>query len=328
MPKARSADQLLADLSALRQQPLTDETRQQLAAALAGKISFIVAKAAEVAMELKVGGLCHAMEDAFGRFLGATPTDKGCLAKTALARAALLLDCPADSIFRTGIRHVQVEGSFGPPIDVAAELRGLCGMGLAQVRAGDVIEHLIDLLADKEMQSRIGAVRALAMTGNPESAALLRMKAVMGDREPAVIGECLIGMLRLTPRQSLSLVKRFLCGDDEPLCEEAILALGTSREPAAFEMLRDFYPAARASLRPTLFTAIASMRLSEPREFLLRLLEHDSLTVATQVLTALDAYRSDSGLRQKLAEVANRRGDEQLKRILARDRQDEVRREP
>jgi hypothetical protein len=319
MSKARSADQLLARLSALRQQPPTDQTREQLVVGLASKISIIVAKAADVALELKVGGLCHAMEDAFARFLGAEPTDKGCQAKTALARAALLLDYPADSIFRAGIRHVQKEGSFGPPVDVAAELRGLCGMGLAQVRARDVIEELIDLLPDEEVQARIGAIRALAMTGKPEAAALLRMKTVFGDRDPAVIGECLTALLRLMPKESLPLAKRLLHGRDEAVCEETILALGTSRDPSAFEMLRDFYQSARAGLRPTLLTAIACMRVPAAREFLLRLLEHDSISVGIEVLTALKPYRADSALCEKLAELVSRRNDEQLKRIIARD---------
>jgi len=319
MAKSRSADQLLDRLSALRHEPLSDQTRERLGTALASKVSFIVAKAAEIALELKVGGLCHAMEDAFARFLGESPTDKACLAKTALARAALLLDYPADSIFRTGIRHVQMEGSFGPPVDAAAELRGLCGMGMAQVRASDVIEALIDLLADSEMQARIGAVRALEMSGKVESAALLRLKVVLGDREPAVIGECLTGLIRLTPRESLPLVKRFLHGHDEVVCEEAILALGTSREPAAFEMLRDFHSKAHAALRPTLLAAIASMRVPGAREFLLRLVECDSIAVACEVLDALKAHRSDPTLRQKLSEIASPRGEEQLKRMVARD---------
>ena len=319
MSKTRSADQLLATISALRHQPLTDASREQLRVGLASKISIIVGKAADVALELKAGGLCHAMEDAFARFMGDSPTDKGCMAKTALARAALLLDYPADSIFRTGIRHVQKEGSFGPPIDVAAELRGLCGMGLAQVRAGDLVEELIDLLADKEMQARIGAVRALGMAGKPESAALVRMKIVMGDPEPAVIGECLTGLLQMTPRQALPLAKRFLSSNDEAVCAEAILALGTSKEPAAFEMLRDFYQTAHAGVRGTLLTAIASMRLPEARAFLLGLVEHESIGAAIEVLGVMKAYRNDSVLREKLAEIAQRRGNDQLKQIVMRD---------
>ena len=45
---------------------------------------------------------------------------------------------------------MQKEGSFGPPVDVAAELRGVCALGLVKIGYGDVLVELTDLLADVE----------------------------------------------------------------------------------------------------------------------------------------------------------------------------------
>jgi hypothetical protein len=46
--------------------------------------------------------------------------DRGCAAKTAVVRALEALAAPEDAIYLAGIRHVQMEGSFGPPIETAA----------------------------------------------------------------------------------------------------------------------------------------------------------------------------------------------------------------
>jgi HEAT repeat protein len=311
-------DEILAGLAALRGKPVTSESREQIVKALANKVSYVVAKAADLVSELKLADLCPALADAFHRSMKEGPgSDKGCAAKIALARTALELECPAEAVFRAGIRHVQMEGSYGPPVDVAAELRGLCGLGLVQVRAKDVMNDLVDLLADPEAQARVGAVRALAYYGRDEGAVLLRFKATIGDADPVVIGECLTELLRLQPQQSLSFVERFLHSHNESVRDEAALALGSSREPEALEMLcRKYSPSIDPQFRQTLLTAIAGIRLPAAAEFLLKLVETERADAASEALKALRIYRNDSALRERVVAVVERRGNEAIQQAF------------
>src|SRR5205807_6012373 len=68
---------------------------------------------------------------------------------------------------------------------------------------------------------------------------LLRFKALTGDEEPEVTCECFPVLLRLDP-ESVSFVAHFLGHGDEAVQEGAALALGETRRPGAFEVLRDF----------------------------------------------------------------------------------------
>jgi HEAT repeat protein len=311
MSKARGVDELLARLSALRGRAEGPEARELIFKGLASKSNIVAAKAADVARELKLAGICPELEDAFARFLRDPKSpDKGCAAKTALARAALELECPAEELFRAGIRHVQMEGSYGAPTDAAAELRGLCALGLVQVRSRGAMNEVVELLSDRETTARVGAVRALAYAGKEEGALVLRFKALNGDREPAVIGECLTALLSLQPDEALPFVERFLDGPDEVLREEAALALGTSRRPLALELIRRGYSRARdRRFRQILLTAAASLRFPEAIEFLVSVVESDRPDAAADALQALGIHRSNSGLRERLATIIANRAD-------------------
>ncbi|HSU67786.1 MAG TPA: HEAT repeat domain-containing protein [Tepidisphaeraceae bacterium] len=318
MAKARGADELLNSLSGLRGTPLTDAGREFIAKGLASRVNFAAAKAAELVREFKLAGHCADLQDAFGRFLKAG--DKGCAALTAAARAALELECPAEELFRAGIRHVQMEGSFGPPVDVAAELRGLSALGLVMVRAKGFMNHLADLLADPEPTARIGAIRALAYSGREDGALLLRFKASGGDEDPAVIGECLTALLQLQPRDALPLVERFLDSDEESLCEEAALALGSSKAAGAFELLKArYFPHADPQFRRVLLTAMATQRSAAASEFLTSLVGTEPAPLAAEVLKTMRIYRNDSAVRQALSQIVQTRNDPSLSAVFQRE---------
>ena len=70
-----------------------------------------------------------------------------------------------DTIFLSGIRHVQKELRFGGSDDTAASLRGSAAFGLVRIKHPDVMLLLADLLADQEKASRIAAVQALGGPG-------------------------------------------------------------------------------------------------------------------------------------------------------------------
>src|SRR5215831_13288635 len=114
---------------------------------------------------------------------------------------------------------------YGRAVDTAVELRALSAIGLVRTNYPDVGTELVDLLADKEREARIGAVRAMAYWGTPTGALLLRFKILSGDLEPEVLAECFQTLLYLDQR-SLDFVARYLSHSDDGVAEGAALALG------------------------------------------------------------------------------------------------------
>jgi len=318
MGKRRGVEEVLDGLAALRRIPVSPEGRAEIVAALRHKSNIVAAKAADVARELKLPDVCPALQQAFARFLKGESADRGCVATTAIARAALELECQASDLFNAGIRHVQRESSGGPPQDMAAELRGLCAMGLVMVRDREALEKATDLLADPESTARIGAVRALSYAGREDAALVLRLKALMGDTEPDVLAESFAALFHLAPEKSLEFVARFLDSSHETTCQDAALAIGASRQAGAFAILRDRYvEAGDPSIRPSLLVAIATVRSPEAVQFLLERVETEKPGLAAEAIRALRIFRGEESVRAKVVEIADRRGDEVLRRALA-----------
>lgn len=324
MAKGRDVEQVLTELAALRGRPVTDQTRQQIAKGLASKVSFVAAKAADMAREMKVTGVCSELRQAFDRFLAdAKSSDKGCAAKTAIARAALELECSEEAIFLAGIQHYQMESSFGGPVDVAAELRGLSALGLVQVRSRGAMYRVVELLNDRQTQARIGAVRALACAGREEGVLVLRFKALAGDPEPAVVGECLTALVSLQPREALEFVGSFFESPQDAIREEAALALGTSKNPAALDLLKaQFRTTFDRQFRQTLLTAIASLRVAPAVDFLVSVIQTERAAVAADALAAARIFRHDSTIRERIGQAILARNDAALRMAFHKEFED------
>src|SRR5258708_37191931 len=203
------------------------------------------------------------------------------------------MDQPAPQVYFAGIRHVQKEGSFGPPVDAAAPLRGLCAQGLVRMSHPDALLECVALLGEPEIAARAGAVRALGESGQSEGMLLLRLKALLGDDEE-IMGEWFAALLRLAPAPSLGLVADFLHSSSDEVAERAALALGESRIPAAFEKLREAWErTARTQLRRTLLLALAMLRKDEALEFLMSMLEEPTERAASDALAAALLYARD-----------------------------------
>ena len=319
MAKSRGADAMLETLAAIKHQSLSPQVRAQLAEALKSKFGFIVAKAAELARQFKFVDLYPELAAAFERFLHDPKfPDPGCAAKVAITRTALELDCPAEQLYLTGIRHVQMEGSFGPPVDVASELRGLCALGLVQIRHRGVMPLLVDLLMDDEPTAQIGAVRALASTGREDAALLLRLKVLAGDREPDVLAECFMAMLQLAPADSMPFVERYLDAPEDSLRDGAALAIGASRLSSAVAILCSRYSFSMdRDFRPTLLLALATCRSTEAIDFLVGLIASEAPPAAGEAVAALALYRHDATLRQRVEKAVADRNSDSLSREFA-----------
>src|SRR5437764_432015 len=156
MPKADPVADAMSRLKSLRADPHSPGSGAELSKALASKANIVVARAADIIHDAKLAEFMDPLTKAFDRFMVDPATiDKGCSAKTSIAKALYELEARAETVFLTGIHHRQLEGVWGGSSDTAAELRGLCGLGLVRCNYRDVMIELGDLLMDPEPSCRI-----------------------------------------------------------------------------------------------------------------------------------------------------------------------------
>ncbi|MGH8629508.1 MAG: hypothetical protein ACREU7_01915, partial [Burkholderiales bacterium] len=185
-------------LELLRSEPESPSTLEQLRQALKDRSNYFVSKAAALAGDLRLVALEPDLLAAFDRFM-ANPvkSDPQCWAKNAIAKALKDLDHQDPEIFLRGLAHFQLEPVWGGREDTATALRGTCALALPGCSLDDleVLRRLVDALADPAKPVRIDAARAIAQLPRPESALLLRLKALVGDSDPEVKGQCFASLL-------------------------------------------------------------------------------------------------------------------------------------
>lgn len=305
MPKSSSLEDQLAALNALRAAPLTVEAGEQLRRALAHKNSHLIAAAAEIVGEHELLDLEPDLVQTFTTLLSQpAKSDPGCCAKHALADALYRLEAAAEAVFLPGVRHVQMEPTWGGQADTAAALRGVCALGLVRMHHPRALLELARLLADPESDARIAAVRALGYAGDPASAPLLCFKALIGDERPEVIYECFLALLKLDAATALPFVADFLRRGDPALAESAALALGESRQAGAFPLLCAAWENTfDADLRRTLLLAIATLRTEPAIAYLLTIVRAEARVHADAALDALTMYQSDPAIWRRVTQA-------------------------
>lgn len=315
MPR-EPVEKTLADLHALRALPQSPELRQRLTEALNSKTNLVVARAADVIRDLKLSDLAPLLVPAFDRFLNDPSSDKGCPALIAIVKALYELGHDASDVFLRGIR-VRM-GSWGGA-DPAAELRGLCALGLVRIGHRDVVNELVTLLTDKESVARIYACRALAYTARDDVAApILRLKILTGDRDPDVIAEAFSALVRLTPEKAVEFLAPYLDDESEDLRTAAALSLGESRRASAFELLRTHYERTTdPDGRRTLLVALSLLRLPQSLDYLVNLATIAPVNTIPDLLDALKIYSHDDTLRARLHAAITARNDPTLLRLYS-----------
>lgn len=313
MKKLDPVEQLLNRLTELRHEP-GPATTEEIRKALKHRSNLVVAKAAKVAGELCLVELEPDLTACFERLMGdPAKLDKRCAATTEIVAALFHMDWLDPAVYLRGIRHVQLEGSWGPHVDEAAKLRALCALGLVRTNHPDSMTRVVDLLADPEPQARIGAVQALGACSGERATLLLRFKSLCGDTEPEVLGECFARLLENDFERSLPLLARYVEADDPVIAERAILAVATQRRPEAFRILREKWErTVENPLRKVLLTAMATARLEEAADFLIGLVKESPVPVAVDVIKELARYRRESRVRDALAIVVQQRGEAKL----------------
>jgi HEAT repeat protein len=309
--KADPIEAALNAIGELRAVSSPDEAVTPLRTYLKNRSNLVVAKAAKVAGELHLSNLLSDLVAAFDRlWVNPAKLDKSCAATTEIVNVLYELDYTEPDVYLRGIRHVQKEASFGPPVDVAAKLRGMCAQGLLRTRNADGMALVVNLLVDPEPPARLGAVRALASNGGEAGILLLRMKVLTGDEDPEIISECFAGLIAAAPERSVPFVATYMDADDEVIAEASIWALGQSRQIGALDALKEkWHRTVERPVRKILIAALAASRMEEAIDYLVSQLRSADVRTADDILTALSNYAGGESVKQAIAAAVHERDE-------------------
>jgi HEAT repeat protein len=308
----QTPDAKLAKLSEFNSLPDRPGQLDLVRSALADRSSRVVAKAATLCGEHSLRETTSELKAAYGRFLvDPVKRDPQCMAKQAIVRALVDLDCGDVEFFLEGIRYRQLEPVWGGSTDTAVDIRSSCAMGLVTTSYWRALPEIAALLVDTEVRVREGAIRAISC-GNPQTAeVLLRFKALIGDKDPAVIGECFAGLVTIAPDECVPFVAGFLLNDNDEIRDLAALALGESRHAEALVHMKAAWETAELQLdfRIVLIRAAAVHRSDAAFEWLLSIIESASRKLADAAVDALAVYERNTKLAAQVQEALAKRSE-------------------
>ena len=307
-------DQRLALLRQRLKDLSPDTMTTELRLALSDESNFVVQQAAKVVREHTLSELVPDLVSAYHRFLkDGTECDKGCRAKLAIVEALLPLDFEEPDFWLAGMRYRQQEPVWNGSIDTATDLRGVCAFGLVRSRLiapSDLLIALTDLLADSEFAARAHAARAIAAASLPGCAALLRLKASLGDSSSEVLGACFTGILELDASRHVEFVATFLQSHTDAAIEAA-LALGSSRNrEAAMLLLKSCERCPSERVEP-FWISLGLSRQPEAVEFLISRINTAS-AAAVHAIRALAPIRAYDNIADRVLAAVQASGSREL----------------
>jgi HEAT repeat protein len=310
----------IEQIEALRSASDVNAANNLLLKALKERSNYLVSKAAAVSAYLQLSDLVPDLIAAFDRFMiDPVKSDPQCWAKTAIAKALKDLEHRDPKVFLRATSHVQFEPVWGGRQDSAAALRGTCMLALVNCEMDDleILEHFASGLADAEKPVRIDSAIAIGELNRPEGTLLLRLKALLGDNEPEVIGQCFTSLLELARPDTIRFISQFLHEQADEIRFEAAAALAQSRIPEAVDIVKDFWRQ-RLSLdiRRGILLSLGASPLAQAAELLLFFVVEESAEVAVVALKALARSRFRSCLNERVAEAVKRKGDALLKEVF------------
>ncbi len=317
-----SLDKKVEALFALRAVPPTEATSAHLRKALRDKSNYLCAKAAVLVGELEVRALIPELLEVFDRHLaGGSDTDSQCWAKNAIAETLTRFGHSDASVFLRGMAHFQAEPVWGGSQDTAVTLRGSCALALAQtsIEDGEALTRLVDLLGDPEKPVRVEAVRAISLFSTEAVPLLLRLKAIAGDSEAEVTGQCFVSLLELAPQDHLDLVRGFLKGDDD-LSYEAAIALGGCKDPASVQALTQYFDSAvDPAARKATLVGLGTSRHDQAKEFLLCQVESGTVSNAAESIRALANSRFREAVMEPMREIVAKRRERTVTNVFTKE---------
>lgn len=320
MAKRDKLEEDIARLARLAAGEKTREAVERLRAGLRASSNLLVERAAVSARTLDARELVPELRDAYGRlFEDRSERDKGCVAKKACIDALIAFEQADEPLLLRGARHVQLEPVWSKErfVDVAGPLRAECLAGLVRMGFERVHEEIVRLLADKLPEVRLAAVQALGALAGREGMLLLRYKAMVGDEEPGIVGECFSALMRLSPKDSMDFVRERMASAPVPVALGAALALGESARPEALEMLRALRESRRDDdiLRGTLLP-VALLRSDAAFAYLMDVLKEERSPFAAEAVKVLRMYADDPERRAAIEAIVRERNDAYVRRVF------------
>jgi hypothetical protein len=316
---SRGFDKELAEIEALGEalragvRPNAGQV-EYLRMTLAHHNNFLVSKAAKLVANAELLALLPDVLAAFDRFfIDPAKTDPKCWAKDALAKALVKLEHRGKDAYLRGMRHHQLEASWGPPEDSAGALRGTCTHALVDcpgISDADLLTALLEPLTDTDKTVRMEAARAIAQVGGVSAALLLRLRALLGPAiqdqdEPEVLGAVYSALLAIEGTAAIPLVAKALEEGDDTAAEAAF-ALADMRSAAALTaLLGRLRAGADAWFSSVLLSAIALTRQPEAMDFLLATIARDSRE-APEAIEAIGRIAPSPELRARVEQAVER----------------------
>lgn len=317
--------QRLDAVRALRDDPTSPETRAELRRLLKMRTSHVVAAAADHVAEHHLEGFDELLAAAWDTFeQDPIRRDPGCTAKLAIVRALEALGSHREDLFRKAVRYVQLEPSWGPPVDTATGVRGHAAMALVGTGAPDTPILLAELMVDPIPLCRSAAIQALAAWGDPVLLqALVRLRLRLFSEkgepeEPDIAADAFEAVLALGGDDGREWVTSHLEGTG-PYAEAAALALGSARAGSALPALVGWWERTLApDLRRVALVSIGLLRTDEALDFLLERVRHDATRPAADAIEALGVMAHDPAVRARILDAARANPHARLEEALAR----------
>lgn len=314
----RGFDEQMAALDALRGCDPDADAIALIRKSLGNRSNLLVAKAARLVEDAGLTDLMPDLLAAYDRFFtNAEKTDPQCWAKNALSRALAKLECQDKAVFLRGLRHHQMEPTWGGRSDSAGTLRANCAHALVAcdgLNNQEVLIVLLEPLVDKDKSVRVEAVRAAAQLGET-AVPVLRLRSLIPGEEPEVLGQCFSALLAIERDAAIPFVAGFLEPGDDP-AGEAAFALAETRSPAALAaLLKRQKEFADEWFSGVLLGAIALTRLLGAIDFLVGMIEHEGRQ-APLAIEALGRVATNDELRARLAHAVEATGSPKLIKIL------------
>jgi hypothetical protein len=323
---SRDFDKELAEMEALSEAlksgaaPSTAQA-EHLRRTLGHRNNFLVSKAAKLVAEAELTALLHDVLAAYDRFfIDPAKSDPKCWAKEALAKALVKLGHRTKDAYLRGMRHHQMEASWGPPVDTAGALRGTCAHALVDcpgISDADLLTALLEPLTDSDNTVRMDAARAIAQVGGVSATLLLRLSALLAkaEPEPEVLGAVYSSLLSLEPAAAIPLVAKALeAGDD--IAAEAAFALADVRSAEALAaLLARLRAGADTWFGSVLLSAIALTRLPEALEFLIAMIACDSRE-APAAIEAIGRIAPNAEIVARIAQAVEQADSTRLRQAM------------
>jgi HEAT repeat protein len=304
---AQKTEERIGELKRLYTTPEI-EAQPLLKRALQDRSNLVVAEAAKIAGKIQSVGVIPDLLTTFARlFEDPVKTDPKCWGKTAIVKALTVLNYEESAPFLRAVVHVQMEPVYGGQQDSAILLRASAILALVQctdLSRREILRYIVDAMADPEDKVRVEAVRTLEQMNGDEAALLLRLKAHSGDIESSVVGQVFDSLLALEQNRAVDFVARFLKTSSPEIRDEAALALGASRLPAAVHRLIEVWKNSRSrEFSGVLLRALSSSREESALSFLLQLVREGASRDAGEALEALELHSESPEIRARVDEA-------------------------